>query len=344
MSRHLVWLVLAISVVFNVGFAASYLTAQSSAPTDPAQEATADADPVGAPGATGDSGTSAATDDRDDRRARRPGPDGRGGRDGRIGQVVGMLQLDEDQQAYFRGLYEGMAEDEAIFSVAIGALRQQLAGAYEADDADVEAVRALHEREAELLRQRRLARAERLEAFMAVLRPQQLEVFRGLVERSWNRERPEMTDRMAEFDADGDGQLDENEIATLRSGITERIRERTEARIENQRQTRERFDTDGDGRLDRSEREAARRWEIIRRYDADGDGELDEQEQAALERDRASLRERLQRGRGGRGGPGGPGGPEGGRRGERGDRGERGERPDEPDVPGVPATDPGPGG
>jgi Spy/CpxP family protein refolding chaperone len=310
MSRHLVWLVLAISVIFNLGFAAAYLNARTAPPADVSEPvAPADIDPAGAdatpdvPAADPDAGglesEPRAGQRADGGRRGRGGPDGRGGRDGRDGRLalVGrMLGLDEDQQAYFRGLHEGMATDEAIFSVAIGALREGLVEAYEADTPDTEAVRSLHEREAELLRQRRLARSERLEAFMAVLRPEQLERFRSMVEDQQRRDRPEARERIAEFDSNGDGQLDEVEIDALRARVTERIREQTDTMIERQRAMRERFDADGDGRLDREERAAAWRWQITQRYDADGDGSLSPEEQATADAERDAIRRRMERG------------------------------------------------
>lgn len=354
MSRHLVWLVLAISVIFNLGFAASYLNARTTPPSEAIEPlAPTDDDPadggaaieIPVDGATpNDPGADTPGGPRPDGGRRgRGGRDGRDGRDGREAQVGRMLDLDEDQQAYFRGLHEGMATDETIFNMAIGALREGIVEAYEADTTDAATVRSLHEREANLLRQRRLARSERLEAFMAVLRPEQLERFRTMVEAQHQGDRPEARERIAEFDADGDGHLDEAEIDALRSRVNERIREQRDAMIERQRTMRERFDANGDGRLDREERSAAWRWQIMLRYDVDGDGSLSPEEQATADADRDAIRRRMERGASGdrrgerRDGPGegrgpGPGiGPgrspnssEGGRRSRDGSQPSRG--------------------
>ena len=309
MTRHLVWLVLALSVLFNLGFAASYLNARSAAP---------DAAPSPEP-ATSPERPSAADEPR--------GPRGERGERGdrgeaRLRSVARLLDLDEDQVAYFRGLHEGLAEDEAVFGTAIAALREALAEAYRAEVPEMDRLRSLHEREAELLRQRQLARSERFEAFMAALRPDQTERFRGVLQQQSRGEgRPEARERIAEFDADDDGLLDDAEIAEFRRRISERIRERTEMMLQRQREALGRFDADGDGRLDRSEREAAMQAEMIRRHDRDGDGRLDEAEQAAMQAEREAARQRWERmigprrgeGRGdGRGGPPeGRGGPDG---------------------------------
>jgi hypothetical protein len=302
MTRHLVWLVLAVSVLFNLGFAASYLRARS-APTPP--ESTLE--------------QPASADDRPRVDEGRRGP--RGERDGeaRLRSAARLLDLDEEQVAYFRGLHEGLAEDEAVFGTAIAALREALAEAYRGDAPAMDRLRSLHEREAELLRQRQLARSERFEAFMAALRPDQIERFRGVLQEQTRREdRPEARERIAEVDADGDGLLDDAEIAALRGRISERIRQRTEMMFQRQREALDRFDTNGDGRLDRAEREAAMQAEMVRRHDRDGDGRLDAAEEEAMQAEREAARQRWERmigprrgeGRGGPPeGPGGAGGP-----------------------------------
>ncbi len=330
MSRHLVWLVLAISVLFNLAFAAAWLSARTAPAPVPAEAGAGDDDGDADEAAT--TSNDGSTDVRDDARGEtqpdastalpragdRDDPSGAAGLPGRGGpgrlgpppldrrgpdpmlrQVARALDLDAEQEAYLGGLQSGMKSDEMLFDVAIAAVRERLVEAYEVDGiADAGSVRELHEREAELLRQRRLARAERLEAFMAVLRPEQIARFQAMIESRTHRERAGAGERLAELDVDGDGQLDEQEIAALRRRIDETIAARTERAIERRRELRERFDADGDGTLDRAEREEARRWQMRQRFDADGDGELDADEQAALERAREAWRQRWRDGEG----------------------------------------------
>ncbi len=299
MTRHLVWLVLTVSVLFNLGFAASYLAARSATPEpDPPAETVASTDdpPAADEGRRGPRGLRGERGERD--------------RDAGLRTVSRLLELDEEQVAYFRGLHEGLAEDEAVFGTAIAALRQAMAEAYRAEAPETDRLRGLHEREAELLRQRQLARSERFEAFMAALRPDQIERFRRVLQEQSREDRPEARERIAEFDADGDGLLDDAEIAGFRRHISDRIRQRTEMMFQRQREAIERFDTNGDGRLDRAEREAAMQAEMIRRHDRDGDGRLDPAEEQAMEAEREAARQRWERMIGPRRGEGRGGPPE----------------------------------
>jgi len=99
--------------------------------------------------------------------------------------------------------------------------------------------------------------------------------------------------RMAQFDADGDGILSEEE----REAMGRSFREQRLARL----------DTDGDGEVSRAERRAAGRerfeqsergQELMRQFDADGDGLLNDEEQAAMDshlrEERAAQREARQ--------------------------------------------------
>lgn len=92
-------------------------------------------------------------------------------------------------------------------------------------------------------------------------------------------------DMLKRFDADGDGELNEDERALARQA-------RRESRMAEGRQLMlRRFDTDGDGTLNDAEREIARaeirlirdeiRDRIVPLYDLDGDGELNDDERRA---------------------------------------------------------------
>jgi len=105
------------------------------------------------------------------------------------------------------------------------------------------------------------------------------------------------------YDADGDGELNEEERRAMREAFRERMRDRWRQRMV------ERFDADGDGELSEeerieaeAEREARRaemRARMTERFDTDGDGELSEQEEQAA---REQFRRDRGGGRGGRGG------------------------------------------
>ena len=96
----------------------------------------------------------------------------------------------------------------------------------------------------------------------------------------------DMAARLAQFDADGDGILSEEERDAMRRSFREQMLAR--------------LDTDGDGRVSRDERRAAGRerfeqsergQELMRQFDADGDGVLNEAEQAAMDAHLAEERE-----------------------------------------------------
>lgn len=110
-------------------------------------------------------------------------------------------------------------------------------------------------------------------------------------------------DFMARFDADGDGELSEEERNAIREHFRAERRERMIARMT------DRFDADGDGVLNEDERLAAeaeldaeleardieRRARMVERFDTDGDGQLSDAENQ-------TARDQFARDRGGRGG------------------------------------------
>ena len=98
---------------------------------------------------------------------------------------------------------------------------------------------------------------------------------------------------LAEFDKDGDGELNEEERTAAREAFKAKMLEK--------------HDTDGDGELSDEEKKAARKAFMMQRFDKDGDGELSDEEKKAI-------REAFQR-RGGFKGGRGPRGPQGGGKG-----------------------------
>ena len=97
--------------------------------------------------------------------------------------------------------------------------------------------------------------------------------------------RPLPPEVVKEFDADGDGKLNEAERATAREAFKAKMEERKATFIKE-------HDTDGDGELSDAERETARekmkakfeekRQELLGKYDANNKGQLDPEERKAL--------------------------------------------------------------
>lgn len=141
--------------------------------------------------------------------------------------------------------------------------------------------------------------------------------------------RPNREEIMKQFDANGDGQLDQAERQAVREHM-QAMRPagagggRGQGGGPGQREGRPgggrglaQFDTDGDGQLNAAEREAAAatmREHVVNnprameRFDLDGDGALSDDE---WNKARDEVGERMGGGRGGRGPGGGQGGPRG---------------------------------
>ncbi len=102
-------------------------------------------------------------------------------------------------------------------------------------------------------------------------------------------------------DTNGDGKLDEAEIAAFKEQQLMASQEKREEKRERVQERLKRFDTDGDGQLDEAERRAmdavlrARAENtprLLKRLDTDGDGKLSDAEWAA---GREKVMERLQK-------------------------------------------------
>ena len=87
------------------------------------------------------------------------------------------------------------------------------------------------------------------------------------------------------FDRNGDGRLDESELAAAHETMLRNSREGVNSADPAAKKFRaavlKRFDRNGDGVLDESERAAARQWTLAR-FDTNHDGRLDEDERAAM--------------------------------------------------------------
>jgi hypothetical protein len=255
MTRGFVWLLLAISVLFNVFFLAGFLKARAAVDT-------------GVEGAAS------------------------------VDRVAEVLNLDGTQTETFGRLRSAMREDERVVREAMSVNRRELAEELARETPDIERVRELATDQADLHRRRREAGAERFSDFMGVLTPEQCARLGRELHRGRKRFGPPPVDPL-QYDADGDGVLNEQEEETFRAERKAEI-ERHLDRMERTHEERKR-----------------RREEFRRRFDADGDGHLDDVE-------RAALREFMQTQR-----------PRGRRRPPR--NGERGGRP--PLGPGAPRPD-----
>ncbi|MHC4948307.1 MAG: periplasmic heavy metal sensor [Planctomycetota bacterium] len=212
MIRGVVWLLLAVSILFNVFFAAGYVAARAEAPEEPG------ADPI-------------------------------------VRSVTDELELDEQQAQAFARLRSEHEREASVYMEGQGLARQSLLEELSRDEPDLEKVREIVERSAELHRERRLAETRRFSEFLGVLSPRQCRILSERV-RGPGRGGPPWRKRLERFDRDGDGELDEQERAEAQAHVEEwrrRRHERHEALLE-------RFDTNGDGRLDLDERRAARAW------------------------------------------------------------------------------------
>ncbi len=107
-------------------------------------------------------------------------------------------------------------------------------------------------------------------------------------------DRPPQEKIISQFDADGDGQLNESERQAMREAFR-RSRGGPGRGGPDRAQMMKRFDADGDGQLNEEERaaleaaraerraERARRYEeLLKKYDADGDGQLSEEERKTM--------------------------------------------------------------
>lgn len=113
---------------------------------------------------------------------------------------------------------------------------------------------------------------------------------------------PKRQELLKKYDKNGDGRIDDNELADARAEMRKSGSDESTTRMERQKKLLKEFDKNGDGKLDEAERAQAdkaiqnfreksekRRAEIVKRFDKDGDGELNEAERAEAEKARAAM-------------------------------------------------------
>ncbi len=171
-------------------------------------------------------------------------------------QVANELELTEAQTEVFAKLRSNFREEHRAFEQHITLLRQEMLSELSRPEPDLERVRTIVSREAELHQQRRMAAGARFNEFVKVLSPEQCQA----MGRKFGHHRPHDGRRreLEKFDADGDGSLNDAERADAEEYHSDRRREREQR----WRQLREQFDANGDGRLDDQERAAWRgQWD-----------------------------------------------------------------------------------
>ncbi len=217
MKRNLMWLALAMSVLFNVFFVVGFARARAQLELVESSN-------------------------------------------GASRVVASELDLNDEQRAVFSTLRAGMRDEMSAYRDEIVLTQAELAAELGKEKPDLERVRNLVARKADLDGQRQLIAVRRFGEFVDVLSPEQCRRLSSRVHHG-----PPGAGRHARllerFDSDGDGELNEQERAAAREHMESRRQE-----WESRRQKMlERFDANGNGRLDPEERDALREWRLQQR-------------------------------------------------------------------------------
>ncbi|MCH2138113.1 MAG: periplasmic heavy metal sensor [Phycisphaerales bacterium] len=170
-----------------------------------------------------------------------------------IDRLAQSLELDDVQRKHLDELHASMRSETAAIQAHVGTLRRQLAQALESDSPDLEHVRTLVADISAEQREAQMIAADHLGSFLDMLDPKQRRTLGRRLGRGGHHHMPP-PHVLEPYDADDNGQLDDDELASAMSDIRsrhERIRER-------QAELAREFDADGDGRLNGEEREALR--------------------------------------------------------------------------------------
>ncbi len=170
-----------------------------------------------------------------------------------VGMVAKELDLDDRQAAAFASLRN--ATDD-VLRPGIALAQQELLAELDRAQPDAGRIRTIVARQTELIEQQRIAGFDRMCEFVQLLNPEQ----RRRLSHRLRHGGPYGGERRAEmlkrFDGNGDGELDEAEMAEARAAFETRRAEHRKRREESRR----RFDADGDGALDDEEEAAFDAW------------------------------------------------------------------------------------
>lgn len=203
-----------------------------------------------------------------------------------LDRVARELRLDANQRAAVEGLQKRQQQQNSIFGDSVVVVRQDLQEEVRKAEPDLERVRALVDQEADLVRQRRLAEAELYGEFVGLLTEEQRQHMRdrampredgrggppigpdgkaggnggaggagGPDGRARDPNAPPPPDVVRRFDRNKNGRLDPEEAKEARKDLQNRRRE-IAPRISQFPPLWPWFDKNGDGELDEAERVA----------------------------------------------------------------------------------------
>ena len=175
-----------------------------------------------------------------------------------ITQAAQELDLDSRQSSRFGELRAEFRAEAALIGQELHQIRQKIAEQLDAESPDSEQLAELMQRESELISQRRRTAKQHFGHFVDILTPsQRQDLGHRMHPKHGTNERPaDPPQVVAQFDADGDGKLNDEE----RSEAHQAMDRRRERNYRRRAEMREHFDADGDGQLSPQEREALRAW------------------------------------------------------------------------------------
>jgi uncharacterized membrane protein len=180
------------------------------------------------------------------------------GRLAKITQAARELDLDAQQSSRFGEIQAEFRVEADLIGQELHQIRGEIADQLNADSPDSEELSELMQRESELILQRRSTATQHFGHFVDILTPSQRhDLGHRMHPKHGTNERPaDPPQVVAQFDADGDGKLNDEERIEAHQAMDRRREQAFRRRAE----MREQFDADGDEQLSPQEREAMRAW------------------------------------------------------------------------------------
>ena len=180
------------------------------------------------------------------------------GRLAKITQAARELDLDAQQSSRFGEIQAEFRAEADLIGQELHQIRGEIADQLNADSPDSEKLSELMQRESELILQRRSTATQHFGHFVDILTPSQRhDLGHRMHPKHGTKERPaDPPQVVAQFDADGDGKLNDEERIEAHQAMDRRREQAFRRRAE----MRELFDVDGDEQLSPQEREAMRAW------------------------------------------------------------------------------------